>query len=157
VTLIRANWSNASGVSFSIETESPNDALAAIAALNGAPSATVTPAKQEAARASTAAGKGQNQAAAETKVVDKPADVKKPTVDYPTLQKAVFDLVGAVKAKGLDPAEHVLGIAKKFGYDNFAKMKEAGPEGAMQFESALAAVHAKAKEVADLVVEEAVA
>lgn len=155
MTLIRANWSNASGVSFSIETESPKDALATIAALSGAPSATVTPEKQDAARASTAAGK----ATAETKAADKPADVKtetkKPTVDYPTLQKAVFDLVGAVKAKGLDPAEHVLGIAKKFGYDNFAKMKEAGPEGAMQFEPALAAVQAKAAEIAAL--EEAVA
>ena len=120
-------------------------------------SATVTPAKQEAARASTAAGKTE-KAVAETKAADKPAEVKKtPTVDYPTLQKAVFDLVGAVKAKGLDPAVHVLGIAKQFGYDNFAKMKEAGPEGAMQFEPALAAVKAKAEEVAALVVEEAVA
>lgn len=155
MTLIRANWSNASGVSFSIETESPKDALAAIDALNGAPpSATVTPAKQDAARASTAAGKAE-KTATETKAADKPAEVKKPTVDYPTLQKAVFDLVGAVKAKNLDPAEHVLGIAKQFGYDNFAKMKEAGPEGAMQFEPALAAVKAKALEIAAL--EEAVA
>lgn len=119
-------------------------------------SATVTQAKQDAARASTAAGKTE-KAATEAKTADKPAEAKKPTVDYPTLQKAVFDLVGAVKAKGLDPAEHVLGIAEKFGYPNFAKMKEAGPAGAMQFEPALAAVQAKAKEVAELVVEEAVA
>lgn len=113
-------------------------------------SATVTPGKQDAARASTAAGKA-------TTKPETTAEVKKPTVDYPTLQKAVFDLVGAVKAKNLDPAEHVLGIAKKFGYDNFAKMKEAGPEGAMQFEPALAAVLAKSAEIAALQVEEAVA
>jgi hypothetical protein len=155
MTVIRASWSNAAGVSFSIETESPSDVLTTIAALNGTPSATVTPEKQAAARASA------TKATAETKTPDvkaeTKAEVKKPTVDYPTLQKAVFDLVGAVKAKGLDPAEHVLGIAKKFGYDNFAKMKDAGPEGAMQFEPALAAVKAKAEEIAALVVEEAVA
>lgn len=118
-------------------------------------SATVTPAKQDAARASTAAGKATTKT--ESTEAKATAEVKKPTVDYPTLQKAVFDLVGAVKAKGLDPAVHVLAIAKQFGYDNFAKMKEAGPEGAMQFEPALAAVKAKAEEVAALQVEEAVA
>lgn len=83
------------------------------------------------------------------------ASSSEPKVDYPTLQKAVFALVGAVKAKGLEPAEHVLGIAKSFGYANFAAMKDAGPEGAKHFAAALAAVSAKSKEVAEL--EEAVA
>ena len=153
---IQASWANAAGIMFSVHGESAAAVLADIATLNGAPaSATVTPAKQDAARASTAAGKAS--AKTEGTEAKATAEVKKPTVDYPTLQKAVFDLVGAVKAKGLDPAVHVLAIAKQFGYDNFAKMKEAGPEGAMQFEPALAAVKAKAEEVAALQVEEAVA
>jgi hypothetical protein len=133
-----------------------------------APSATVTPAKQEAALASTAAGKpaSSTKAAAEptgTAPIDgKPTattddKLKAPTVDYPTLQKAVFELVKLVKDKGLDPAEHVLSIAKTFGYDNFAKMKDDGPTGAMQFAPALEAVKAKTVEIAALQVEESVA
>lgn len=68
-------------------------------------------------------------------------------IDYPTLQKAVFALVGQVKAKNLDPAEHVLGIAKSFGFANFAAMKDAGPAGAAKFADALVAVQAKAVEL----------
>jgi hypothetical protein len=109
-------------------------------------SAGVTSEKQAAARASIAAGKAETKATTEKasdKIVEKQAD----KVDYLTLQKAVFDLVGKVKVKGLDPAEHVLGIAKGFGFANFALMKEAGPEGAKHFADALAAVVAKAAEV----------
>lgn len=113
-------------------------------------SSAVTAEKQAAARASTAVGKADTKKAdpisgtAVATADDKP---KKDAVDYPTLQKAVFDLVGKVKAKALDPAEHVLSIAKTFGYDNFAKMKEAGADGAKHFADALAAVTAKAAEV----------
>lgn len=114
-------------------------------------------AEKPAAAASTATSASTSPGAevVKTPAAAAVASSSEPKVDYPTLQKAVFALVGAVKGKGLDPAEHVLGIAKGFGYANFAAMKDAGPEGAKHFADALAKVNAKAAEVAAL--EEAVA
>lgn len=120
-------------------------------------SATVTPAKQDAARASTAAGKAKDTKPADTTTGTVAEAKTTPTVDYPTLQQAVFALVKDVQAKGLVPADHVHTIAQSFGYPTFAKMKEAGPEGALQFAPALAAVKAKHAEILALTVEEAVA
>lgn len=162
MSLIRISFSGPTGVSFEIQDENAVSALASMSILLAGPSAAVTPAKQDAARAK-AATKASN-----AKVLEKVADAisgtptetaktDAPTVDYPTLQKEVFALVKAVTEKGLDPKEHVIGIAKSFGYDSFAKMKDAGPVGAMQFAAALAAVQAKAVEIAAIVVEEAVA
>lgn len=49
-------------------------------------------------------------------------------VDYPTLQKAVFKLVGLVKAAGNDPQVEVLGIARKLAGADDATFKELPPE-----------------------------
>lgn len=75
------------------------------------------------------------------------AVVKTPAVDYPTLQKSVFELAGLVQKKGLDSAEHVLSIAVGLGAPNF-KGLDAG-----KWPEALAAVKAKIVEVAALEVE----
>jgi hypothetical protein len=126
-------------------------------------SATVTPEKQQAARDSAAKAQavadlakvkadiigGKTATTADDKTPAAETGKVAPTVDYPTLQKAVFELVGLVKKLELDPAEHVLGIAKSFNYANFAAMKEAGPAGAMHFADALAAVKAKHAELSE--------
>lgn len=65
-------------------------------------------------------------------------------VDYPTLQKAVFKLANAVTEKGLDPQEHVVSIAKKFGFKNF---KDMAANGAAHFAAALEAVEAKLDDI----------
>ncbi len=136
-------------------------AAAALNQLNGSQLATAvvtqTPDVVVAAAAPTPKPKAEKPAkvepVAETPkaVVTEPtaatAQTAAPSVDYPTLQKAVFELVGKVKAKSLDPAEHVLGIAKGFGFPNFAAMKDAGPDGAKHFADALAAVAAKHAEL----------
>jgi len=58
-------------------------------------------------------------------------------VDYPTLQKAVFKLSGIVKGAELDATEHILGIAKSMGAENFKTLAPA------QWTEALAKVNAK--------------
>lgn len=47
------------------------------------------------------------------------AAAKTPAVDYPTLQKSVFELAGLVQKKGLDSTEYVLSIAVALGSPNF--------------------------------------
>lgn len=111
------------------KAEKPAAAVPTVAAVTTTPTATVVPTPV---------------AAASTTQPD--------AVDYVTLQKAVFALVGTVKAAGLDTTEHVLGIAKSFGFENFAAMKAAGPVGASFYTKALAAVTAKAAELAELAV-----
>ena len=72
-------------------------------------------------------------------------------VDYVTLQKAVFELAGIVKGQGLDANEHVVSIAKHFGFDSFKDMKAAGVEGAKHFAAALAKVSEKIDELSTAV------
>lgn len=139
-------------------------AAAALNQLNGSQLATAVVTDTEAAAPAGAAGKLKAEkpaivAVAKTEgVASMPSAAPAPTValisssvDYPTLQKAVFNLVGLVKAADLDPVEHVLSIAKKFGYDNFKAMKDAGPAGAAHFDGAMAAITAKTEELSALV------
>lgn len=72
------------------------------------------------------------------------AAAKPPAVDYPTLQKAVFELAGLVQKRGLDSAEHVLSIARSLGAPNFKGLDPS------KWDEALAAVKAKNAEVAAL-------
>ena len=65
-------------------------------------------------------------------------------VDYATLQKAVFKLVGLVKATGSDPAVEVLGIARELAANDSATFKELPAE---QWPVALARVQAKTLEL----------
>ena len=90
------------------------------------------------------------KAAAASTVAAAPAAAKPAAdaVDYATLQRAVFELAGIVKGQGLSTDEHVLSLAKTFGFDNFKAMKDAGPAGAVYFSAALAAVAAKIDELA---------
>ena len=97
--------------------------------------------------------KAAAEAVSKAKESSKPADkpkaepetkpAAKSTVDYPTLQKAVFELAG----KGDAGKAACIEVAKSFGFDNFKAMKEA-ENGASHFEAALAAVRAKLDELA---------
>lgn len=77
------------------------------------------------------------------------AVAKPPAVDYPTLQKSVFELAGLVQKKGLEASEHVLSIAVALGAPNFKGLDPA------KWSEALDAV--KAKIVAVNAMEEALA
>lgn len=120
------------------------------------PPSTPETAAPQAAR--IAAVKAAEKASKPEVKADVKAEVKaEPAVDYPTLQKAVFALSGAAKAKKLVPADIVLPIAKAFGFDNFKAMSEAGDAGAACFAAALKAVQAKTAEVAAMEVAEEMA
>lgn len=110
-------------------------------------------AEKPAAAAPAAAPAADTKPSADTAqtAVQKPAADATPTTDYPSLQKAVFELAGIVKGQGLSTDEHVLALAKKFGFDNFKAMKDAGPAGAVHFADALVAVNAKIEELSSVV------
>lgn len=132
-------------LSFSTLTE----LSAAVAKLTGAaPEATAAPAP-----AVTKTKPAETKAAAPTPAAEPAASPapapKAPSVDYPTLQKSVFELAGLVQKKGLDSTEHVLSIAVKHGAPNFKGLD------ASVYAAALADVKAKIAEVAAM--EEAVA
>lgn len=101
------------------------------------PAAGKSKAEKPAAPAASAAP-APTPAASPSPVAAAPATAK--GVDYPTLQKAVFELAGLADKKGLDKSV-VLDIAKAHGGDNFKGLK---PE---VYAAALADVQAKIKEV----------
>ena len=100
------------------------------------------PAHAASAEAAPTKEQPQKEAAAASETAAK-------AIEYPVLQKAVFELAGLVQKKGLDSAEHVLAIAVAHGAPNFKGLDPSA------FAAALADVKAKIAEVSAL--EEAVA
>lgn len=142
--------------SLTLNFNSFDELQAAVAKLDGAaPTADAAPAP--APKPKAAAKAPPPAAAAPAEPAPTPAPSPAPAaaapapagkaVDYPTLQKAVFELAGLVQKKGLDSAEHVLSIAVGLGAPNF-KALDAG-----KWSEALEAVKAKTAEVAALEVE----
>lgn len=105
-------------------------------------------AEKPAASAPAAAPSEPTAAAPAPAPAEKPA---KSSVDYPTLQKAVFALAGEVQKQGLDPKAIVLGIAAKHGAPTFKELP------AETWAAALADVKAKLAEITAPAAEEAMA
>jgi hypothetical protein len=107
------------------------------AAVLAAPAATPTaaPGKPKAVKPATAATPSTAQASDASTQKSEPASPTTPPaaapaaapaekLDYPTLQKAVFKLVGLVKGAGKDPNVEVLGIARELAANDGATFKE---------------------------------
>lgn len=102
------------------------DAAADLAGTPRPSKAEVKTAPKPKAAAAASAEPAQSPApapAADAKASAEPEAPKVKAVDYPTLQKKVFELAAAVQKKGIDTAEWVVSIAKKHGGDNFKALK----------------------------------
>lgn len=129
------------GATINLMAESAEALIADLAkfGITGPTPATATkPAAEKPKAEQTATGK------VETPKDEKKPEVAKDKVDYPTLQKSVFELAGLVQKKGLDSTDHVLAIAVKHGAPNFKGLT------ADVYAAALADVKAKIVEVAAL-------
>lgn len=124
------------GATVNLMTDTTDELLAGLAKFGVGALAVETPVAKP-------AGKPKAEKAAAAAASAEPAPLKEPApdadakasaaaetpkakpVDYPTLQKAVFALAGAVTKKGLDTDEWVKSIAKKHGGATF---KELAPD-----------------------------
>lgn len=135
---------------------SADEKAAVLAAPAPAPAPTAAPGKPKAVKPAPAATPSTAQASDASTPKSEPASPTTPPaaapaaapaadkVDYPTLQKAVFKLVGLVKAAGDDPGVQVLGIARELAANDSATFKELPPE---LWKTALDRVQAKTIEL----------